>query len=262
MGASKYQISKKKVLLSTASAVSLSSLACVLCLLGFKVISFEAAMYAGAVIGLVLGFLLFTSIFCKLINDIKIRNLNKELEEFSENDLEDFYKEALKGPNRDEIEVVLSKKRLFAQSFEKFEAPILYAITVKDNIEAVKILIECKVDLDIVNKEGNTALHESVIRGALDITNILLQAGANTEIVNKAGNTVLHEAIISSGLKAINMLVRAGANTEIVNKAGNTVLSEANIRKRSDVADILSKAVAKTNIANQVGKKVFYKNIR
>lgn len=65
----------------------------------------------------------------------------------------------------------------------------------RGDLAAVKRMIEAGVYVDVLNAEGETALHEAIDEGHLAIVDYLLKNGANVNFVDHEGEPVLHEAI-------------------------------------------------------------------
>ena len=73
---------------------------------------------------------------------------------------------------------------------EQKSPPLIIAITF-GQVATAKALIAGKADLDLQNKDGNTALSIAAFLGYGDIVKPLLEAGADRNIKNKDGATAL-----------------------------------------------------------------------
>lgn len=51
------------------------------------------------------------------------------------------------------------------------------------------LIDQCKIDVDLTDCEGDTALHDAARFGHMEVVTALLKAGANRDIVNKKGET-------------------------------------------------------------------------
>lgn len=67
----------------------------------------------------------------------------------------------------------------------------LIAASSEGNADAVKLLIEAKADVNVVDKDGTNALMAGAARGQLDVVSALLPAGANVNAQNSDGHTAL-----------------------------------------------------------------------
>jgi ankyrin repeat protein len=115
--------------------------------------------------------------------------------------------------------------------------PLNFAID-GQNLEIVKLLISSGVH---VNGQHWPALQRAASRPeSIEIIRALLIAGANVNAVDEDGNTALHQVVVVSGnndqpvsvnqqLEAMSLLLKAGANVNIKNGAGHTVLARSKI---------------------------------
>jgi ankyrin repeat protein len=74
---------------------------------------------------------------------------------------------------------------------------------------------------------GRTPLHWMATLGDAVGTELLLQAGANIDAVDDEGNTALHEATTSRQQGVVGVLVAHGAQVHLVNAAGQSSLEMA-----------------------------------
>ena len=83
---------------------------------------------------------------------------------------------------------------------------------VKSNeIEEVKKLIKEGADVNVVDKNGATALHKASYWDHSEIVKMLIEAGANVNVVNKYGITALHLASLLGHSEIVKILKEAGA---------------------------------------------------
>jgi len=78
-----------------------------------------------------------------------------------------------------------------------------------------------------VDATGRTILHEAAYSGNVEIASLLTAAGANVNALNRQGGTVLHEALIhSSGNHAaiVSLLLAAGVNHNMLIQGGDMPL--------------------------------------
>ncbi|KAM9953254.1 hypothetical protein ACTFIR_008317 [Dictyostelium discoideum] len=85
-------------------------------------------------------------------------------------------------------------------------------------LDDVKQLIQSKkVQIDLSDHLGNTALHYASNAGHTEVVEALVNAGANINIKNKHGDTPLHKAAGRNRLETVKFLVKSKANVEIEN---------------------------------------------
>jgi ankyrin repeat protein len=78
-------------------------------------------------------------------------------------------------------------------------------------LDTVKTALQLNVDLNAVNKNGDTALHVAVTRGFDSVVRTLLAAGARFDVKNKRGATPLALATRAGRDDAVEMLQKSGA---------------------------------------------------
>jgi ankyrin repeat protein len=83
--------------------------------------------------------------------------------------------------------------------------PLMYA-TVNNNHRIVAKLLECKIDVNAVNSDGDTALHLSVINDNEDIVRLLLAANGDKHIKNKDDLKPIDLAKLNDNLEMIEIL--------------------------------------------------------
>lgn len=91
----------------------------------------------------------------------------------------------------------------------------LHLAAMKDDLNTVKYLVEKGVEVDVKNKYGATPLHVASIRGNLEIAQFLLDHGAdvNAQVVN--GLTPLNWATIHDHLAMVKLLLDHCADVNI-----------------------------------------------
>lgn len=82
----------------------------------------------------------------------------------------------------------------------------LMAATVKSNTHVVKQLINQQAQLDLVDKQGKTALIYAVELGFNDIAKLLIEAGANKMIKDAFNNTAQDYALLRKNTELIILL--------------------------------------------------------
>ena len=84
----------------------------------------------------------------------------------------------------------------------------------------VKLLLNKKIDIDIKNDNGQTALMFAVATNRLDIVSLLVDAGADVNAQDNQGNYVLQVALLPysnyGDSRIFEYLIKHGADTERV----------------------------------------------
>ncbi len=97
-------------------------------------------------------------------------------------------------------------------------------LIVAGKTDEVQSLFQTQADINMVDENGNTALHTAASVNNADIVYFLLFKGANTEIKNNNGDTALHLAIKNDGVDSAVLLAAIGNNVFARDGEGNTAL--------------------------------------
>ncbi len=91
----------------------------------------------------------------------------------------------------------------------------------------VTALLKARVDVNVAEPDGMTALHWAVRSGDETIVTLLLGAGANASVANRYGVTPISLAAAGAGVTILEALLRAGADPLEVSREGETLLMTA-----------------------------------
>ena len=97
----------------------------------------------------------------------------------------------------------------------------------KGDMEAVRSLLEQRVDVNASQADGATALHWAAHRDDQETAELLLNAGANVNTTNAYGITPLSLACTNGSAAMIKKLLEAGADPNTALPTGETVLMTA-----------------------------------
>jgi ankyrin repeat protein len=106
--------------------------------------------------------------------------------------------------------------------------PLLTAIA-KNNIPLVELMLS-KADVNLNKKTGEKGLFPlkiAVLNGGIEILKYLLQNKVNVNLQDELGNTALHYAVLTHNYNKIGLLIDAGASPQIKNKKGDSALKLA-----------------------------------
>ncbi|WP_221179581.1 ankyrin repeat domain-containing protein [Candidatus Cardinium hertigii] len=107
--------------------------------------------------------------------------------------------------------------------------------------------------IDIQNKEGNTALHLATMRSMANLVKLLLDSGARIDMQNKKGNTALHLAAMHGIENLVELLLNSGAKIDMQNKERMMPLDCAVKYKYANVVKLLLDRGNKINKENKWG---------
>src|SRR5687767_12709756 len=113
--------------------------------------------------------------------------------------------------------------------------------------EAVRLLIQQRVDVNATQPDGTTALHWAARRDDLETARLLIRAGAKVDTATRYGVTPLYLAAVNGSAGMIDALLRAGADANTANPGGETVLMTAARAGRVDAVSLLLDRGANVN---------------
>jgi uncharacterized protein len=97
----------------------------------------------------------------------------------------------------------------------------------KDDLPAIRALLDRHADVNAPQVDGTTALHWSVQQDDLEMSRLLLRAGANPNAANRYGMTVLSLACTNGSGPMVELLLQAGADPNTAIPGGETPLMTA-----------------------------------
>ncbi|XP_046651126.1 serine/threonine-protein phosphatase 6 regulatory ankyrin repeat subunit B-like [Daphnia pulicaria] len=110
-----------------------------------------------------------------------------------------------------------------------------------------------KIEIDIRNKEGDTALHYAIMQSNVPVARFLLSNGASPNVADENGYTPLRWAIVfAKDMEMVKLLLNhEGTNVNCLDKKGNNVLDYAmNIEHRFG-EEIVNLLLAKGAVENK-----------
>jgi ankyrin repeat protein len=121
--------------------------------------------------------------------------------------------------------------------------------------EAVRTLLQQKIDVNASQPDGTTALHWAVRKDDLATVQMLLRAGARVDAATRYGVTPLYLASVNGNAAAVDALLRGGADPNSATPGGETALMTAARTGRVDAVTLLldkgAAVNAKENIRGQ-----------
>ena len=117
----------------------------------------------------------------------------------------------------------------------------------KNNVAAVRTLLQQGTDVNIPEPDGMTALHWAVQANETAIVELLIRSRANVTATTRYGVTPLSLACINGDTAIIEMLIKAGADPNTELREGETVLMTAARTGKADAVKALLARGAKVN---------------
>lgn len=124
---------------------------------------------------------------------------------------------------------------------KKGNTPLHYALSFS-NFEMATVLIEAGANLSQRNSNGYSPLHLAIqSHSPIDMIKILLLKGADVNIKDLDGSTPLHEAVINGDMSVIEILIDYGADITAKDYMGDTPLDLAIAFKKKDAIEFLQR---------------------
>jgi hypothetical protein len=114
--------------------------------------------------------------------------------------------------------------------------------------EAVRSLLQQKIDINAAQADGTTALHWAVRKNDLETAQLLIRAGAKVDASTRYGVTPLYFAAENGNAAIIDALLKAGVDANSANPGGETALMTAARTGKMDAVKLLLDRGAKVNI--------------
>lgn len=89
-----------------------------------------------------------------------------------------------------------------------------------ENYKNIVSLLVKKGDVNTINRNGETPLHNACWTGQIEIVQVLLDYGANSNMQNDHGETPLHWASRMGYYDVVKQLLQVGADPNIVGTSG------------------------------------------
>jgi len=117
-------------------------------------------------------------------------------------------------------------------------SPLIDAVK-KQDVQAVRGLLKQKVDLNLTEADGFTALHWATQRNDLQLVDLLVSAGANAKASSRYNITPLYLAALNGNAAIMERLLNAGADPNAIAEEGQTMLMTAALSGKADAVRLL-----------------------
>jgi ankyrin repeat protein len=122
-----------------------------------------------------------------------------------------------------------------------------------DNKERVDLFIKAGMNINVRDKDGNTALMLASMTGDPKIVNLLIGKGADINARSTAGYTALMYVSSKGDTAMAGLLIKKGTDVNIRNNDGDTALMLASLNGNFEAAKLLVESGADVNVRNNKG---------
>lgn len=127
---------------------------------------------------------------------------------------------------------------------------------VKGDVNEVKLLIAERVDVNVQDWEGYTALMKAARNGHVAVCQALLDGRADVNKMNSIGNTALHLACLNGYKDVVHLLINSGSDVNKRNIYGQTPSHCGASKGHVPVLEVLSTHGSDWTIRNSEGRDV------
>ncbi|CAH8300520.1 unnamed protein product [Eruca vesicaria subsp. sativa] len=145
--------------------------------------------------------------------------------------------EQLLGPEERAILQQNDKPNLQMISTKKWKP--LQTLALSMQIQLMDNLMDNGLDIDEVDKDGQTALHKAVIGKKEAVISHLLRKGANPHVQDRDGASALHYAVQVGALQTVKLLIKYNVDVNVTDNEGWTPLHIAVQSRNRDITKIL-----------------------
>jgi uncharacterized protein len=125
-----------------------------------------------------------------------------------------------------------------AQTTAKRDTRLIDALKAGDTAAALTLL-QKRLDVNVAEPDGTTALHWAVRLDDLNLVNRLIRAGANVKASNRYGVTPIQLACLNGSASAVGRLLEGGESANATGPYGETALMVCARAGKPDAAKVL-----------------------
>ncbi len=138
---------------------------------------------------------------------------------------------------------------------------LLFELSAKRRIEAIKILIKNGIDINAEDNYGKTVLSEAADKMDGMMIRFLLENGASVNHINSSGRTVLQDAALEENEKVFNILINQNPDLNIKDHYGRTVLFDAVDGGNLEIIREVVNNIDDINITDNNGQTVLFYSV-
>ncbi|XP_054286268.1 death-associated protein kinase 1-like [Macrosteles quadrilineatus] len=140
---------------------------------------------------------------------------------------------------------------------------VLHVAVRADNTEITRLLLSSGANLAAADSMGETAVFHAARHGNEQQLALLIRAGSSLTSCNKEGDTPLHIAATWGHLECVKLLVESSALVDVVNHQGATPLHLSLTHRHSDVATyLIHQAGADVELQDMNGETALHGAVR
>jgi ankyrin repeat protein len=142
-------------------------------------------------------------------------------------------------PQLDKMDLLIKAGAKTDQLDPTGKAPIHHLARSNVKIEALKHFLKNKPNIDLLDRNGFTALSHAIDNP--EAFSLLLENGANLNIRSNFGDTLFHQAVFRGNIEVLKKLLELGFDINVQRDDGITPLGLAMKEKKTNVVEFLLK---------------------
>lgn len=183
-----------------------------------------------------------------------VRISNRIAELSASNYEDDLMKEVEQLLEPEEIAILHQNKTPNLKKISSSKWNPLHTLALAGQIPYMDLLLKEGLGIDLVDKDGLTALHHAIIGKKEAVISHLLRKGANLHARDLDGATPLHYAVQVGAVQTVKLLIKHKVDVNATDNEGWTPLHVAIQSRSRDIAKLLLVNGADKNITNKDGK--------
>ncbi|XP_034942443.1 putative ankyrin repeat protein RF_0381 [Chelonus insularis] len=133
-----------------------------------------------------------------------------------------------------------------------------FALTCIGGDNCIQDILDSNVDIDAVNRDGETALHLAIQWNDDNIVKLILKKNPNIDMKNNIGDTALHKTVKRKHCHMVELLLKNGANVNLKDGSEKTVLHLAIELDELNIIPLLLENKANANLKDASGNTVLF----
>lgn len=160
--------------------------------------------------------------------------------------------------NRTAITLLTAGKNFNIRETKLGRTPLMIAVAT-NNLKLIPELLRGGADINLKDKQSNSALFYAARNGNLDAVKLLLENGASINSANRAGITPLYISIHRLHPNVAQYLIERGADITTLDSQGGTILMEAATHKFPELVQLLLSRNVDVNSVDSKGNTALLK---
>ena len=144
----------------------------------------------------------------------------------------------------------------------KYSGETLFTAAEKNSLPTMEFLLKKTVNVNKLDKKGQTAMIVAASMGHEDIVKVLFQSGADINVMTPNGDTAMSRAVQKDKPNVVKLLLLQGADPNKLDKKGQTAMIVAAAMGHEDIVKVLFQAGADINAMTPNGHTALFRAVQ